>query len=269
MTGGSNILAKGNIPVLAGFASSNVLLAFDYDGTLAPIVRTPARARMRQKTRRLLTAVAQRYPCIVVSGRRLDDVTQRLDGIPVWYVFGDFGHEPAAAGHKPPGRVRDWVRRLTERLPSHRGLVIEEKQYSVTIHYRHVRDKRRALEAIDEAVGELTDARALGSPQAVTLLPHGGPNKGVALQQARRLFACDAAVYVGDDESDEDAFASDGPDRLLAVRVGASRTTRARYCVKRQADIDPLLQTLLALRPRRAAHSTDAPNRGRHVRKGR
>lgn len=173
-----NILARRNLPALAGFASSNVLLAFDYDGTLAPIVQTPAHARMRPETRRLLTAVARRYPCVVISGRPLDDVTQKLDRIPVWYVFGDFGHEPASEGQKPSAQVRDWARQLTERLPSHRGVVIEEKKYSVTIHYRRVRDKRRALEAIDQAIGELTDARRLGSPQAVTVMPRGGPGQG-------------------------------------------------------------------------------------------
>lgn len=250
MTRAPSILAKRNLPVLAGFASSNVLLAFDYDGTLAPIARTPAQARMRAQTRRLLTAVAGRYPCVVISGRRLDDVAQRLNGIPVWYVFGNLGHEPASRNHTPPAQVRDWVRRLTERLPSHRGLVIEEKKYSVTIHYRRVRDKRRALEAIDQAVAELADARRLESPQAVTLMPQGGPDKGIALQQARRLFACSTAIYVGDDETDEDAFGSDHPDRLLSVRVGASRGTQARYFLKRQADIDELLRAMLTLRPR-------------------
>jgi len=243
----ANILAQRNLPVLAGFASSNVLLAFDYDGTLAPIVAEPGRARMRDRTRRLLADVARRYPCVVISGRRLDDVTRRLGRIPVWYVFGNFGHEPAAPEHHPTERMRDWVQRLTEDLPTHRGLVIEEKQYSVTIHYRRVRDKRRALEAINQAVTELRDARVMSSPQAVTLLPHGGPDKGVALQQARRLFACDTAVYVGDDDTDEDAFASDHPGRLLSIRIG-SRQSGARFRLKRQSDIDTLLTTLRELR---------------------
>jgi trehalose 6-phosphate phosphatase len=84
----ANILAQRNRPGLAGFASSNVLLAFDYDGTLAPIAAEPGRARMRDQTRRLLADCARRYPCVVISGRRLDDVTRRLGRIPVWYVFG-------------------------------------------------------------------------------------------------------------------------------------------------------------------------------------
>ncbi len=265
MTRVTNILAKRNLPILASFASSNVLLAFDYDGTLAPIVRTPALARMRAETRRLLTVVAGRYPCVVISGRRLVEMTQRLNGIPVWYVFGNCGHEPASVDHLPPAQIAEWVRLLTGRLASHRGVVMEEKQYSVTIHYRRVRDKRRALEAIDQAIGELTDARKLGSPQAVTLIPQGGPDKGIALQYARRLFACSTAIYVGDDETDEDAFGSDRAERLLSVRVGASRTTRARYCLKRQSDVDELLRTMLALRPRRNTQAGAAQRRARRA----
>jgi trehalose 6-phosphate phosphatase len=252
----TDILAARNRPTLTAFAKANVLLAFDYDGTLAPIAATPERARLPATTRKLLTTVAHHYPCVVISGRRLDDVVKRLEGIPIWYVFGNFGHEPAPHGHRPPARVADWARRLTERLPTHRGLVIEEKAYSVTIHYRHVSDKRRALAAIEDAVSDLPDARTIGGTQALTLLPRGGPDKGVALQQARRLFHCDKALYIGDDDTDEDAFGSASPERLLAIRVGHARTSAARFRLKRQADIDRLLRTLLALR--RTGSAADA-----------
>ena len=55
------ILAQRHLPTLARFACSNVMIGFDYDGTLAPIVSVPARASMRGETRRLLRAVARRY----------------------------------------------------------------------------------------------------------------------------------------------------------------------------------------------------------------
>src|SRR5262245_22056428 len=79
------ILAHDQRELLAGFAHSNVLLAFDYDGTLAPIAPTPDAAQMRRDTRQLLTQVARLYPCIVISGRALDDLTRRFSRIPVWY----------------------------------------------------------------------------------------------------------------------------------------------------------------------------------------
>jgi trehalose 6-phosphate phosphatase len=246
-----NILAPGNLRALAGFASSNVLLAFDYDGTLAPIAPTPAGARMRAATRQWLTRVARQYPCVVISGRPLDDLEKRLDSIPVWYLFGNHGFEPHAGNAQQAARVRDWADRLSERLPAEEGLIIEHKKYSVTVHYRRVRNKQRVIKAIDDAVQQLRDVRAVGGAEALNLLPSGGVNKGVAVQQARRMFACDTVIYVGDDDTDEDAFGSAPPDRLLSIRVGSRRASRARYRLRTQRDIDLLLQQLLHFRANR------------------
>lgn len=241
------ILAKRHLPVLAGFAASNVLVAFDFDGTLAPIAATPGAARMRAGTRRLLARAALSYPCVVISGRPLEDLSRLLRRIPVWHVVGDHGFEGVTV--KPPGaHVRDWVATLRERLPSRPGLIIEQKKNSVTVHYRQVRDKRPVLDAIAEAVRHLHDARVIGGAEAINLLPHGGPDKGSALQQARRVFACDTAIYVGDDDTDEDAFRSADADRLLAIRVGTKSPSTARYRLRTQRDVDVLLKTLVELR---------------------
>src|SRR5690606_14160108 len=95
---------------------------------------------------------------------------------------------------------------------------------------------------------QLPDVRAIGGTEAINLLPHGGPNKGVALQQARKLFACDTAVYVGDDGTDEDAFCSGPPERLLGIRVGTGGRSAASYRLRSQEEIDDLLEALLQYR---------------------
>ena len=236
--------------MLHAFAASNTVIAFDFDGTLAPIAPTPAVARMRVRTRKLLAQLARCYPIIVISGRSLDDVTQRLAGVPVRLVFGNFGGESSARGGRP-AHIRHWVAHLGERLSRHAGLVVEDKRYSVTIHYRHARHKRRALAEIYDAARTIPGARILGGVHAVTLLPNAAPDKGVALQRARRLLRCGTAIYVGDDATDEDAFGSGRSDRLLSIRIGRSRTTRARYRLERQIDIDRFLRALLALRVER------------------
>ena len=246
-----NILLPKNLHTLSGFAASNVLLAFDYDGTLAPIASAPAAARMRAATRRWLTRVAQLYPCVVISGRPLDDLTRRLSRIPVWYLFGNHGLEPHGGSDEHATRVKKWVHHLSERLPAQQGLVIEHKKYSVTVHYRGVRNRKRVMESIAVAVGQLTDVRTIGGARAVNLLPVGGADKGVAVQKARRMFACDTVIYVGDDDTDEDAFASAPPDRLLAIRVGGRGATRAGYRLRSQREMDLLLRQLLRLRAKK------------------
>ena len=82
----------------------------------------------------------------------------------------------------------------------------------------------------------------------VNLLPEGAPTKGTALERARRLLVCDLALYVGDDETDEDVFGVSGPERLLSVRVGSAPQSRALYCLKHQGEIDGLLRRLVTLR---------------------
>jgi trehalose 6-phosphate phosphatase len=250
-----DMLSRRNFPILSAFAASNVLLAFDYDGTLAPIVSHPSRAHMRAATARLLAEVAQRYPCVVISGRELDDLTTRLEGIPVWYVFGNHGLEPSEpqTSTEDATIVRDWVQHLNATLSTQAGVTIEEKRYSLTIHYRHARDKAKAIAAISAAAAGLPQARAVGGTLAVSLIPRDGHNKGTALQRARRRFACDTAIYVGDDDTDEDAFRSGGREHLLSVRVRRSRTTAARFYLARQSAIDEFLRTLVALRDVRTA----------------
>lgn len=236
------------LATLASFAHSNVLLAFDYDGTLAPIAATPARARMRRDTRELLARVARLYPCVVISGRALNDLARRLRRIPVWYLFGNHGLEPAAPGLNEPTPASEWARLLRRRLTRDSGIVIEDKRYSLTIHYRNARNRAEAIAAIDRAIQDVPGARALGGSEAVSLLPHSGADKGVALRQACRQFACDSAIYVGDDATDEDAFASSYPEELLTIRIGATHASRARYHLTCQDEIDDLLGVLIDLR---------------------
>jgi trehalose 6-phosphate phosphatase len=252
-----DILAARHRSVLARFASSRLLVAFDYDGTLAPIVGVPDHAHMRQETRRLLRAVAERYPCVVISGRAKADVCRRLAGVPICHVSGNHGLEPWAEKARYAAAVRTWVARLLPRLANCEGVRVEDKIYSLSIHYRSARHKRSALETIDRAIRGLRGSHRIQGRQVVNLVPRGAPTKGDALEQVRRLLVCETAVYVGDDETDEDVFSRGSHSRLLSVRVGRARHSHARYRLGHQRDVDRFLRELLALRPPRA--STASP----------
>jgi trehalose 6-phosphate phosphatase len=176
-------------------------------------------------------------------------VARRLKGIAVWHVFGNHGVEPWGQDGAHAKQVREWLDLLERRLSSYSGLHIEDKTYSVAIHYRSVRQKRLVVRAINDAVIGLHGSRTFGGKQAVNLVPRDAPHKGMALERARRLLACDSAIYVGDDETDEDAFRVAPPERLLAVRIGGTRKSGARYYLKAQYEIDSLLRMLVQLRP--------------------
>ena len=116
------------------------------------------------------------------------------------------------------------------------------------------------------AVGGLRGARSIGGKHAISLVPRGAPTKGAALERARRLLGCDTAIYVGDDETDEDAFTAGRADRLLAIRVGMRQGSAARYRLRNQAEIDDLLAALLACRPlRRPGRQASVASAGQHT----
>jgi trehalose 6-phosphate phosphatase len=250
-----DILARANRAVLAQFAWSNVLLAFDYDGTLAPIVDDPAEARMRPRTRELLERVTRLFRCVVISGRSQADVLRRLRGVGVFEVIGNHGLEPWRRTEEFAARVQTWLPVLRGELAALKGVTIEDKLFSLAVHYRQSRNKKAAREAILGSASRLGGARVVGGKQVVNLLPEGAPHKGVALEAARDRLGCDTAIYVGDDETDEDVFALDEPGRLLTVRVGELPSSRAAFYIRGQDDIDEFLRTLESLRltaPRRA-----------------
>jgi trehalose 6-phosphate phosphatase len=133
------------------------------------------------------------------------------------------------------------------------GVWVEDKAYSVAVHYRQSRHKKVALPAILAAAAALGEVRLIGGKQVVNILPVGAPHKGFALEKARDGMRCDTAIYVGDDETDEDVFGLDQPGRLLAVRVGPKRSSEAPYYLRNQRAVDELLAELLRLRPGREA----------------
>ncbi len=243
-----NILSLANRQLLQQFAWSKVLLAFDYDGTLAPIVSRPERAVMRQSTRRLLARLVKSYPCIVISGRAQHDALGQLRGLGLHEVVGNHGTEPWHATNKLARVVAGWRPLLQARLAGIRGVAIEDKGFSVAVHYRQSREKKVARSAILSAAGELGKVRLIGGKQVVNILPEGAPHKGVALERERARLGCDTAIYVGDDETDEDVFALDQPGQLLSIRVGPRRSSAAAYFLSSQRAVDDLLRLLLGLR---------------------
>jgi trehalose 6-phosphate phosphatase len=252
-------LSRYNRQVLEQFAWSNVLLAFDFDGTLAPITSIPSRAAMRARTRELLAKVTPLYPCVVISGRSQNDVMKRLRGTGVVVVVGNHGVEPWQAHNRFVDAVRKWHPVLEKHLGRLKGVEIEDKRYSLAIHYRRSREKKKARAAVLKAAALLGNVRIVGGVQVINVLPDDAPHKGMALERERIRLHCDTAVYVGDDETDEDVFMLDRPGRLLTIRVGAKRGSSAAYCIRNQRQIDEFLETMLALRQdRRGARGVPA-----------
>ena len=245
------ILARVHAEVLARFARADALVALDFDGTLAPIVDDRDRAAMRPATRDLLAAVCARYPCAVISGRGRDDVARRLGGAPVQYVVGNHGAEPSAAMVTFEQVVESMRARLATALAGVPTVEIEDKRYSLAIHFRRSRGGvlTQAAGAIAAAIADLpVRARVVAGKRVVNVLPQDAPHKGVALASLQSTAGAEVALYVGDDVTDEDVFELEQPGRLIGVRVGRRRSSAASFYIRDQGQIDALLASLVERR---------------------
>jgi len=244
-----NILADAQSPTLVEFAQKRALLAFDFDGTLAPIVRDPAAAAMRARTAKLLVDVARRYPCVVISGRSRADVMEKVAAIPLRAVVGNHGMEPSHGLRAWRRQTATWSVQLEAALPPIPGLVIENKGVSLAIHYRKARARATVRRLVLAVVAALRGTRIVEGKMVVNILPAVAPDKGTALITLRKRLRCESAIYVGDDDNDEDVFALPKQEHLLGIRVGRARRSQASYFVPRQTDIDRLLVRLVEARP--------------------
>jgi len=227
-----------------------LLVASDYDGTLAPIVDDPARAvPLRESIIALRALAAMPHTHVaIISGRALADLAQQTDAAHDIHLVGSHGSEfePGFASNLPPALLE--LRRrlgadLTEIAQSCPRAWLEQKPAALAFHYRNA----------DPAAADAAIARIAAGPATVPGIHvrHGKcvielsvveTNKGAALQRIRQQVGASAAIYFGDDFTDEDAFATlAGPD--AAVKVGPG-DTGAPFRVTDSTEVSRLLARL-------------------------
>ncbi|WP_312907335.1 trehalose-phosphatase [Natronosalvus caseinilyticus] len=234
-----------------------LLACFDFDGTLAPIVDDPTRARPLPATERALERLDSHedVTTAIVSGRSLADVSRRVDGPSVY--GGNHGLELArddSVAVHPVARKRSrLVERccdvLEDRLEGVSGCRIENKRLTGTVHVRHV--SREMIPVVEQETRSVVDRVGDGDLEC----SHGkailefGPRvpwtKGDAVSLLRSKRARDPFVlYVGDDVTDETVFRRLGPNGL-GVAVGRATETAASCRVRSPRAVAHLLDWLV------------------------
>jgi trehalose 6-phosphate phosphatase len=224
--------------VHARVGDRHLLLLTDYDGTLSDLAPTPDDARLSEVVSAGISAVAS-LPSVtfgVVSGRRLADVAERV-GPAARFVAGLHGLEitgPASMFHhyalESAGAVISSLRHAAERqLAWCPGVYLEDKTYALTCHVRLSPPDlgERALEEFEALAEPLLEARVLKlltGAKAMELLPAVDWHKGRACEWIRGQVRVSTdrpvtLVYLGDDRTDEDAFAALGDDDIV-IGVG-------------------------------------------------
>ncbi len=229
--------------------AKQVALFLDFDGTLAPIVPRPADAAMPAGTRAALEQLARnpKYTIAFVSGRSVEDL-ERKASITGSVYAGNHGLEIRGRGLEfsvPEDAVlRSTVAKLKDALSSIENIEIEDKMLSASIHFRRVPPEHwpRIQEIVLANVPDELNLR--GGKMVFELRPALQWNKGSAVLWILEHLGLEAAraVYIGDDLTDEDAFAA--LPGGTTIHVGTSLDTVARYRIKDTSDVEQLLTRL-------------------------
>jgi len=246
-----------------------LVLLLDVDGTLAPIAPRPEDAVVPAETRAVIGALG-REPGVhvaLVSGRAAADA-RRMVGVDSVWAIGNHGFETIAPGGEVlvdqrvapyRDRLASAAERLREMLAGVPGALVEDKLWTLSVHYRRVDegDVPRIRDAV-ERVAEETGLRAMEGKKILELRPPVDVNKGTASVSFVRQIAGSAepaVLYAGDDRTDEDAFVAlrrEVPDAVtVLVAAGnddAHRATAAEVVLPDVAAVRALLEQLLATR---------------------
>lgn len=230
-----------------------VLIACDYDGTLAPIVSNPADARPLPAASAAIEELATMPGVTValISGRALG-VLKELSGVSDRvHLVGSHGAEFDTGFLSPvDARAKDLLTQIKQTLDTiadeYPGVTTELKPASVALHVRNASEDEgaAALRRADEAAGrwdaQVTDGKAVKEFAVIHT------DKGQAVDILREEHDASAAVFLGDDVTDEKAFQR-MRDGDIGVKVGPGDTAAA-YRIADPQQVAEALEYLLAAR---------------------
>jgi trehalose-phosphatase len=227
-----------------------LLVASDYDGVLAPIVTDPARAFALPEAMAAVRELAALPGTTValVSGRARQDLAALAGAPPAVRLVGSHGSELAAGIRLAPAQA-ELRERLAQTLPpllrDYPGTWLEAKPTSLVLHTRTASPEvgTAARAAVRNGPGgwpgvHLTDGKEIVELAVVTT------HKGTAVATLRDESDADAVLFIGDDVTDENAFAV-LRDQDVGVKVGPGDTL-ARYRVPDPPAVVQVLELLLA-----------------------
>jgi trehalose-phosphatase len=243
-------------------AAGTMLIALDFDGTISPIVADPADAQMLPAARAAIASLLQRHDTTVafISGRSIDDLSGRC-GCPGAYYAGNHGLQirganmdfvhPAAQALVP--MIQDFSRAIQAAFSNESLVLVENKQLSLSIHYRKIDDPTHQQRIVDVVTSQFAafnkpSMRMTYGKRVVEIRPNVSWNKGDALlflqkQLSPRPDTLVPVIFAGDDTTDEDGFRVMSGEATVLV-AEHHRETAATSIVKTPDDVARLLGAL-------------------------
>jgi trehalose 6-phosphate phosphatase len=249
-----------------------LLVALDFDGTLAPLVDEPMTARMAPEAAAAVSALvaAPATTVALVSGRTLDDlrvIAEHDASSPVvlaashgaqWWHPGDdaadrgeSGTAVDDAGDADGSALRDELRATAEQLVADLpGVWIEPKTFGFAVHSRMAAsaDAEHAHGVVDALVAQRAPQWRRRTGHALTEYAFRAEGKDSAIARLRTLTGATGVLFAGDDVTDEDALGALLPGDL-GIRVGDGPTV----ATMRVADTTELAALLTTLAHRRSS----------------
>ena len=221
-------------PPAALLAGASMFL--DFDGTLVEIAERPDAVAVDARLRALITCLTERLDgrVAIISGRAAADIRTLFGDLPI-AIAGSHGVElcwpdgriqtpdrPAALDH-----VLGEMAALRERYP---GVLIEDKPFGAALHYRQAPEAEEEARALAERLAR-EHGLALQPGKMVFEIQLHGRDKGAALRafMAEPLMDGTRPVFIGDDITDESAFAAARSLNGFGILVGPPRATEALY----------------------------------------
>jgi trehalose 6-phosphate phosphatase len=208
-------------------SGAGLLVALDFDGTLAPIVEDPESAVIHPDAPKVLVDLAAQVRAVAVLTGRPARQVLALGGLDaVGDAVGEAGRELVILGQygnehwssharrivspKPPAGLASLIGDLPRllRTADATDAWIEEKGLAVAVHTRRLPDARAAFDRLLPVLEEAARARnlAVEPGRLVIEVRAGGMDKGLAMHRLVEEYDAHAVVFVGDDLGDVPAF---------------------------------------------------------------
>ncbi len=244
-------------------SNKHVLLAFDYDGTLTPIVKKPELAKLSPSMKNLLRDISLNpfFSLAVISGRPLKEI-EKMVGLKKVIYAGNHGLEikgpevnfvdPTAQKAQP--LMKNLYKLLSGKLRSVKGALVENKGLSLSVHFRLVKDKKD-LQKLDKLfyniISPLERRRKIKvtfGKKVYEIRPPVAWDKGKCLSrlliEESRKGESPFPVVFGDDRTDEDMFRVIRKKGVSVFIGPPGRSSSARYYINNVSELKEILKRI-------------------------
>lgn len=238
-----------------------VNLFLDFDGTLTPIVSTPDKVKVPQEVHSILEKIHE-YDHVfvaIISGRSFENLKEIVNIRGIHYA-GNHGLEisgvkrteivpNAAQLVRTIKKIADDLNKVLLTVP---GSWVENKSLTASVHYRNVPPSH--VPELNRLVGEITARyiergliKLTRGKKVIEIRPKLEWHKGKAVKWMQKNIAEKRAanIYIGDDDTDEDAFKALNSGITIKVTRDSKIKTEAQYYVNNPTEVRYFLQWLL------------------------